>query len=94
MSRVLPEDLRHTPSTPGVRPLDLLRVVDRYGPWVALAGFLVWWLTTDISGNVKATRDIVINHVVESNFYMRQICLNTAKDDAQRANCFGTERSR
>lgn len=65
----------------------LIRLLDRFGPWVVIAGFLIYWVTNGLSAKVDAINSSVTSHVSESNFYMRQICLNTAKDDAQRASC-------
>ncbi len=71
-----------------------VRIAARYGVSAVIAGFLVWFVTQGISGDVKGTReevravrDELRQHSSEQRFFLRAICLNSAKDDAGRAMC-------
>lgn len=61
----------------------------KYGPMAAIGLFLVWWMASDVSGSLKALTETLNNHASETAFYMRQVCLNTAQNEAQRAGCIG-----
>lgn len=63
------------------------RILTKYGAATAIALFLVWWLASDVSGQISAVRATLAGHVVETNFYLRQICLNTSKDPQQAMGC-------
>ncbi len=63
------------------------RMLNKYGVAVVIALFLVWWMTTDISGRIGRMDDQLGDHVKETNFYLRQVCLNTAQTEAERAGC-------
>lgn len=63
------------------------RVLNRYGLATVLALFLVWWLTSGVSGSISAIQQSLHDHVAETTFFLRAICVNAAKDEGQRANC-------
>ena len=64
------------------------KLAAKYGVAGAIALFLVWWLAGDVSGQVTKIQDALTAHVAETNFYLRQICVNTAQNEAQRAGCW------
>lgn len=63
------------------------RVALRYGVASVIAMYLVWWGTQSFGSDLTAMRNEQRMHMSETAFYLRQVCLNTAKDDAQRAAC-------
>lgn len=63
------------------------RVLKQYGLATLLALAFFWWVTSDVSGTIRNVRDVLNEHVSSSTFYSRQICLNTARDEAARAGC-------
>lgn len=67
------------------------RLLGKYGPTAAIAVFLVWWISNDVSGTLRAIEFTLNTHVSESVFYLRAICLNAAKDERERANCVPPE---
>ena len=64
-----------------------LQVIAKYGPVALIAVFLVWFIAGNLSSDVEAMRDMLRDHISETNYYLRQICINTARDEAQRASC-------
>ena len=68
--------------------MDLGKLAVKYGVAGAIALFLVWWLASNVSGQVTKIQETLGAHVTETNFYLRQICLNTARDETQRAGCW------
>ncbi len=65
----------------------LAYLANKYGPLAAIAIFLVWWIATDISGNLRHIGERLDSHTAETAFYMRQMCLNTSQNETQRAGC-------
>lgn len=63
------------------------RVLSKYGLATALAVFFVYWITSDVSGTTRAIKTALDNHISETAYYLRAICINTSTDDAQRASC-------
>jgi len=63
------------------------RILAKYGLATVLALFFVYWLTSDISGTMRAIQSTLNEHISESTYYLRQVCINTAQDEAQRAAC-------
>lgn len=63
-----------------------------YGALGVIAMFLVWWMASGIATDVRMVKDMVRDHVSESNFYLRAICVNGAHDEKERANCVVPER--
>jgi len=63
------------------------KVLTKYGLATFLAVFLVWWVTTGVSGNITAIKTALDEHISETAYYLRAICVNTAQDDNQRASC-------
>jgi hypothetical protein len=43
---------------------------------------------------MRETNATLKDHVRDSNFYLRQLCLNTAQTDAARAGCIPPEQHR
>jgi hypothetical protein len=82
------QDTTGTPTmTPAPQTATFAKVLEKYGLATVLALFFVWWVTSDLSGSVRAIQDTLTEHISESAYYMRQICLNTAQDESQRAAC-------
>lgn len=63
------------------------RVLSKYGAATLIALFLVWWVTSGVSGGIAAIQQSLRDHVSETTFYLHAICVNAAKDEGQRANC-------
>ena len=63
------------------------KVLTKEGFATAAAAFLIWWLTMGVSGNIDAIKGILNDHVAESTIYLRGICLHTATNDTERADC-------
>jgi hypothetical protein len=63
------------------------RVLSKYGLATLLALGFFYWVTTDVSGSIKAVQVTLSDHISESTYYLRQVCINTAKDETQRAAC-------
>lgn len=59
-----------------------------YGPASAIAFYLVFQLSQGQASTLNAIRDDLRTHMTESAIFLRGICLNTAKDEGQRANCY------
>lgn len=59
------------------------KVLYRYGVPAAIALFLTYTLTHDVSANVAAMR---AEHQ-ELRFYLRAICINAAITDSDQARC-------
>lgn len=71
----------------GSRDTALLTSLQKYGLATAIACFLIWWVTQDVSGTIRDIQTSLDQHISESAYYLRGICLNTSNTDAQRANC-------
>jgi hypothetical protein len=59
------------------------RFIERYGIATLLAAWLIYFITTGLSKDVKAMRE---EHQ-ELRIYLRQICMNTAATDIAYAGC-------
>lgn len=68
-------------------PRDWEKALRTYGSATVIALFLVYWLTGDIFGTLKVLTAELDEHVTETAIYLRQICLNTATTENQRAGC-------
>lgn len=75
-------------------PKDWDKALTKYGVATVIAMFLVWWITGDVSGTLKGMRATLDEHVTETAIYLRQICLNTATSENQRAGCSPVVRER
>jgi len=62
-------------------------VLAKHGLATVLALALVWWLTQDMAGTQRWVKDTLTTHSLQTDFYLRQICVNTATTDAQRGGC-------
>jgi hypothetical protein len=69
-----------------------VRVLYRYGIPGFLALVLVWFLVSSVSDSQAAIQHTLDSHAQQSQqndaiikFYLRQLCINTAKDDGR--NC-------
>lgn len=63
------------------------RILTKYGAATLIALGLVWWLASNVSGQVAEVRKTLDAHVTETNFYLKNICINTAQIESQRAAC-------
>lgn len=52
-----------------------------------IAIFLIWWVTTVVFAKVGSIEQTLNEHVATTNFYLRQVCLNTAKDETHERAC-------
>jgi hypothetical protein len=64
------------------------RILFLYGIPGFIALYLVYQGTQGFGATLTTIRDDLRVHMSETGFYMRQICVNTAKDDAARAGCY------
>ncbi len=62
----------------------------KYGPWAALAFYMVWKMTGGVTSNIATVNSNVIslqrdisNHVSEQRFYLGAICYMTAKQTGE-----------
>lgn len=67
-----------------------VKVIYRYGIPAAIALFLTYSMTHDVSTNVAAMR---AEHQ-ELRFYLRAICVNAAVDDVAIARCVSPNEAR
>jgi hypothetical protein len=58
-------------------------ILKTHGPITVIALFLIYWLTTGISEELAAH----IDATSRLEYYLRQVCLNTANSEAERAGC-------
>ena len=63
------------------------RILSKYGLPTAIALFLIYWVTSDVSGTMRAMQATLNEHMSESAYYLRAICLHVSKDEAERAEC-------
>lgn len=63
------------------------RILGKYGLATVIALGLTAWLASNVSGQVSKVRETLDLHVSETNFYLRQVCINTAQNEGQRAGC-------
>ena len=63
------------------------RILTKWGLATLLALGLVWWIATDVSGTMRDIRNKLDTHMNDTTFYLRQVCLNTATNESQRAGC-------
>jgi hypothetical protein len=84
-----PSDVVEELEENGVHVGLLAKVLYRYGLPVAISAWLVYFVTSTLAGSVKETHDLLKMHVSEQRYYLRQLCINTAKDDVQRYSCLG-----
>jgi hypothetical protein len=66
------------------------RITFKWGVGSAIALYLVYQVTQAFGSTLVTIRDEQRTHISETNFYLRQVCLNTAKDDVQRSGCYPT----
>lgn len=66
---------------------DWVQAVYKLGVPSAIAVALVWFLMSTVSTALASVSQTLNRHQIESQFYLRGICLNTAHDEAERANC-------
>lgn len=68
------------------------------GPWwimaiyklgvpVAIAGFLVWWVTTVVASSLTTIQTELWQHVTSTNLYLRAICLHGSHTQEERDEC-------
>jgi len=80
MSTILHGDLN------GDTPL-WIRVLYRYGVPAAIALFLVWSMTSAFGSDLHTVKE----EVHDLRYFMRLICVNTAKTEADRAQCVAAD---
>jgi hypothetical protein len=68
------------------------RLANKYGVPAAIALFLVWWLASGVSADIRDLKTALGIHTSETNFYLRQVCLNTSQTENQRAACIALDR--
>lgn len=73
---------------------DWRQLLAKYGLGTVLALVLTYFLMHNVSESIAKVSDTLNQHVgdmksqqIESRFYLRAICLNTAETEAQRAGC-------
>lgn len=66
---------------------DWLTAVLKLGVPAFIALLLVWFMASRIDGGVLSLQRALNDHVLESTFYLRAICLNAAGDESERARC-------
>lgn len=66
---------------------DVLRILFRYGLATVIALGLVVWIAFSVSFDIRRMREDLSTHSMETSFYARQTCINTAQTEAQRASC-------
>jgi len=69
----------------GVSPQE--RILAKYGLATVLAIAFFYWLTSDVSGTMRDIQRKLDDHISESAYYLRQICINTSTDEKGRAAC-------
>ena len=88
--------------------IDWTQVAYKFGVPSVIALALVWFLMEQVSTAQAGTHQAILEvgkaldkHVTdmrqeqaETRFYLRQICINAAKDEAQRAGCVPPEFAR
>lgn len=67
------------------------RLANKYGIPAVISLFLIWWLTKGVSGDIGDIKASLGRHMYETNFYLRQVCLNTASSESQRAACISLD---
>lgn len=76
------------PRTPATTTIGLLAdVLRQHGPSVVIALWFTYWLTAQVSATIAAVQRDLTEHMRLSSFFSRQICINTARDEVQRASC-------
>lgn len=60
---------------------------NKYGVAAVLAVFLTYWMANDVAGMLRKLDSELTEHVSETNYLLRGICLNTAESESERANC-------
>ena len=65
----------------------VIAVANKYGVPAALALFLTYWMANDVAGTLRKLDRELADHVSETNFYLRAICINAAESEGERANC-------
>lgn len=63
------------------------RVLFKYGAITAIALYLIWQNTQGFGATLTSIRDEQRRHIIETNFFLQRVCINTARDDVQRALC-------
>lgn len=68
------------------------QIISKYGLATFLAVYLVWQLSTGVSGKIEKIQVSLNEHISETAYYLRQICINSAQDETQRAACLAPHR--
>lgn len=55
----------------------------RYGPWAALAAYLVWLITGSLTADVKGMKLDLHDHITEQRFYSSVMCKIMAKNSGE-----------
>lgn len=63
------------------------KILTKYGLATFIAVFLIWKLTTSVSGDIEKIQATLNEHVSETAHYLRGICLHTANNETERAEC-------
>lgn len=79
-------DMTMTPKLTETRPW-WIETVYKLGVPTVIAGALLWFFMTQVSANIANIQRDLREHVAATNFYLRAICMNGSKDEAERANC-------
>lgn len=69
------------------------KVITRYGFATFVAVFLLWRMATTLSGDIASIKTVLNEHVSETAHYLRGICLHTASNETERAECNVVPRS-
>lgn len=64
-----------------------IAAIYKLGVTSAIAAFLIWWLTSQVSANLASIQQRLDQHVTSTDIYLHAICVNTAKTEVERASC-------
>lgn len=59
-----------------------------FGVPTLFAAFLIWFVTATVAGSLDGMSQKLNEHVATTNFYLFQLCLNTAQTEVQARGCY------
>jgi hypothetical protein len=72
---------------PQTAPQMVVQVLKDHGLATVIAIFLIYWLTNDVRADLKTIGLNLRDHMQETTYFARQICINTAKNADQTMAC-------